>query len=592
MHNDSFYWSTLALSIEEMSKVTASAGSLIHWLLFLLLCCSPAWPADNVKIEGIDSAVAENVRLHLPALDERALSDREWLRKRLLPPASRALQALGYYKANIEIHYDQDTPILQIEPGAPVTWGDARIGIEAGQHDPDPALEAFARNHPFTPDKAINHGAYNDFKRELLALAQRLGYLDASMTRHLLLIDLRRERADVELELSTGAAFSIGAIHFSGSDLEPRLLQRLSGINVGERYDANRIGELHNRLFNSGYFAAVTVDRQPQRENKVALNVQLQDAAPHRYSAGVGYGTDTGPRVKLGWQRPRVNSRGDSVRTQLELSEIGQELTLQYRIPWRHPLERYLSWQNGWQRKDVEDTETKILSTGIAYHRVVSDGWQYSFQVDLERETYTQGAQPQETVTYVLPGTSWSRSLIGGEGRDPEWGLKFWFGLQASNETLGSDTDFLRLTVGGRLLKRLGENNQVIARASGGAIYSGEFFDVPASRRFFTGGDQTVRGFDFESLSPLDSQGELTGGQYLNTASLEFRRRWRPHWQWALFADTGRAYNDSSESFHTGAGVGLRWLSPLGTVAIDLAKPVDSDRSDSVRLHLYMGLPL
>lgn len=562
------------------------------WLVGVLLCCSLAHAAAPISINGVDTAVAENIRLHLPAVSELKGLGEAALQKRLLQPTTRALQALGYYEATIRVTMRDDVPTLQIDPGAVVSWGEAQVMIDAGDAPVLPQLTAFVHNHPFTPGQPINHGIYDKYKRDLLALAQRSGYLEAALQNHRLSIDLTRGRADVTLKLVTGRVYHIAAIDYDGSDLSLGLLQRLTKLTIGERYDATSIGEVYNRLLNTGYFTSVTVDSLPQPPDRVGLRIELQDAVANRFSAGAGYGTDTGPRLKFGWQRPWINPRGDSLQSQLELSSISRALTLEYRIPWHHPLERYLNWQSGWREKDLEDTYSKILTTGIAYHKVTDSGWQYSYQLDLEQETFRQGSQPQQTETYLVPGSNWSRTFLRGEPRQPDWGFRFWFGISASNKELGSSTDFIRLTAGGRLIKKLGDNYQLIARASGGALYSGEFTDVPSSRRFFTGGDQTVRGFDFESLSPRDDAGELTGGQYLNTASLELRRRWRPNWQWAVFTDTGRAYNHGSDPFHTGAGVGVRWQSPFGDVILDVAKPIDSDSSDSVQLHIYMGLPL
>jgi len=587
-----------------MSKAKRWRSAQILWLCLFLTCSPATWPAETepLEIEGVDKALAENIRLNLPAPAKLRQQSRKLMRQRLQGPATRALQAFGYYRATVEVRFNNGRPSLHITPGPAVTWGHIDIrslanGRDAepemaGSNEADPALAKFIASHPFQPDAPMNHATYDNFKRDYLAQARARGYLDAALTRHELRIDLTRYRADVVLELRHGDAYRLGAIAFTGSDLSAPLLHHLSGLNSGDRYDANHIGDAYNQLLNSGYFAAVAIDTQPQPPNQIDLTVKLQDAPTHRFTTGAGYGTDTGPRVQFGWQRPRVNRRGDSLQTRLQISAVSQSLSTEYRIPWHHPLIRYLSWQSGWQKKQVEDTDTRIVTTGLAYNNLATTGWQHTYQVDLERETYAQGSQATETVTYVIPSGSWTRTVISGEARNPDWGFRLWLGLQASSTLLGSDTDFVRLTAGLRHLYRLSVNYQLIARISGGAIYSGDFLDVPASRRFFTGGDQTVRGFAFESLSPQDAAGELTGGQRLNTASLELRRQWRPNWQWAFFVDSGRAYNDSAESFHTGAGFGLRWQSPVGTLALDLAKPVDSDRSDSLRLHLYMGLPL
>ena len=123
-------------------------------------------------------------------------------------------------------------------------------------------------------------------------------------------------------------------------------------------------------------------------------------------------------------------------------------------------------------------------------------------------------------------------------------------------------------------------------RAEFGILLNEEFDNVPSSKRFFTGGDQTVRGYSYESLAPRASDGELTGGDFLNIASVEYRYRFKPEWAVATFVDTGRAYLNSDEPFNTGVGVGARWFSPIGQVSFDIAFPIDARYADGFQIHL------
>ena len=122
-----------------------------------------------------------------------------------------------------------------------------------------------------------------------------------------------------------------------------------------------------------------------------------------------------------------------------------------------------------------------------------------------------------------------------------------------------------------------------------GILINDDFDKVPSSKRFFTGGDQTVRGYQFESLSSRNSESDLIGGDRLNVVSLEYRWRFKPHWAVATFVDSGRAYINSKEPFHTGAGVGIRWLSPIGQMSMDVAMPVNDNEYDGFQIHISMG---
>ncbi|MFP5506345.1 MAG: autotransporter assembly complex protein TamA, partial [Gammaproteobacteria bacterium] len=113
------------------------------------------------------------------------------------------------------------------------------------------------------------------------------------------------------------------------------------------------------------------------------------------------------------------------------------------------------------------------------------------------------------------------------------------------------------------------------------------FRELPASLRFFAGGDQSVRGYDFQELGPRDASGQVIGGKHLVFGSLEYEHRVHGNWGVAAFVDTGNAFNSTHEGLETGAGIGLRWRSPIGMVRLDLAAAVSQD--NALRLHFTLG---
>jgi translocation and assembly module TamA len=113
--------------------------------------------------------------------------------------------------------------------------------------------------------------------------------------------------------------------------------------------------------------------------------------------------------------------------------------------------------------------------------------------------------------------------------------------------------------------------------------------ELPPSKRFYTGGDNTIRGFSFEELGPRDEAGEVIGGRYLAVGSLEIERRLGGGWSLALFVDGGNAYDPDFEAEAAyAAGLGVRWHSPVGPVRLDLARGDYLDEQ-AWRLHLVVG---
>jgi translocation and assembly module TamA len=160
--------------------------------------------------------------------------------------------------------------------------------------------------------------------------------------------------------------------------------------------------------------------------------------------------------------------------------------------------------------------------------------------------------------------------------------------VQYSSEAWGSDAEFLRVNGDTQWLRMLGDNHRFIGRLNVGAIETDDFKNVPTSLRFFAGGDNSVRGYSYESLSPKDARGRLIGGQQRFVASVEAQRRITGKWWLASFVDTGDAFTSWwPEELNTGAGLGVRWISPVGPIRFDVAHPFDND--DAYRIHFAIG---
>jgi translocation and assembly module TamA len=150
-----------------------------------------------------------------------------------------------------------------------------------------------------------------------------------------------------------------------------------------------------------------------------------------------------------------------------------------------------------------------------------------------------------------------------------------------------SDTSFAQAGVKAKLIRSVGSSGRWIARAEGGTTWTENFEELPASLRYFAGGDQSVRGYAFEELGPRDASGKVIGGKNLVFGSLEYEQHIVGNWGVAVFADTGNAFNTVSEGLETGVGIGVRWQSPIGMVRVDLASAVSQD--NALRLHFTLG---
>jgi translocation and assembly module TamA len=118
----------------------------------------------------------------------------------------------------------------------------------------------------------------------------------------------------------------------------------------------------------------------------------------------------------------------------------------------------------------------------------------------------------------------------------------------------------------------------------------GDFDALPPDLRFFAGGDRSIRGFDYQNIGEVNANGLIIGGEYLAVASGEYEYYFTEDWGAAVFVDLGDAFKDHF-SLNVGAGVGLRWKSPLGPIRVDVGFPVETELplQNSWRLHVLLG---
>jgi len=134
-------------------------------------------------------------------------------------------------------------------------------------------------------------------------------------------------------------------------------------------------------------------------------------------------------------------------------------------------------------------------------------------------------------------------------------------------------------------------NSKFIGRTELGATLVDQFDKLPPTYRFYAGGINSIRGYDYKELGPKDSEGNVIGGKFLTVLSLEYEKAVFDDWGVAAFIDSGNAYNPDNLLLKTGAGLGVRWYSPFGPVRIDFAMPLNESNS-SFQIHFAAGARL
>lgn len=562
---------------------------LVFFLLLIIFYNSTAF-AVEFKIYGVEKEAKKNISVFLQKLSKPQNAANGSYLKRVNESVHEALNALGYYQAklNTEVSGDsgQQTVIIKIDSGLQTRIRKLSVKV-TGEGQDDPKFEALLKDFPLKLNAALHHGDYEKAKNSLKNLAQQLGYFDAQYDKSLVEVTSKNNSAEVYLWFNTGIRYQFGELRFDSKLPAEKYIRSLQPFTSGDPFDFQVLSKFNAEISRSGYFSNINI--LPLLQDKQGIQIPLDVIANMRpqdsFNVGLGYSTDEGVRGKLRWLRPWVNNKGHSIDANISASTSEQEVSFAYKIPLSDPLYDYVSIQTGYKRVAQNDTETDQYLVTFSRYQRLSENWLRTLFVKYDYESGIQG-QDKFSSQLIVPGISFRKTRSRG-GMNPVWGDSRFISLEASDDLWFSSDDLIKGYGKIKVLRNY-NNHQLVTYAELGAIYADTIDDVPSSMRFFTGGDQSVRGYSYESIAPEDEDGFLLGGRYLAVASLEYRIALRKNWKLALFSDVGTATNDFSENISSSAGLGAVWASPIGPIRFYLAKPFTRDTS-SLGFHFMIG---
>ena len=356
------------------------------------------------------------------------------------------------------------------------------------------------------------------------------------------------------------------------------------------------------------------LQQQARIDQKIPVIVTLNADKLNNLEAGIGYGTDTGVRLRSQYRRAIVNNRGHSFDANMEVSQIRQAFDGKYNIPYNHPLNDFVSIVGGYEREERDDVGNNlnllIESAVFGADRIIKGSrkeWQHVFGVRYRLDRITQNGvienEDDLPDAFMIPGAKpeqqslllgYQVSKTNSDNRvNPTKGFKQTYSVQLGSDALLTDTNMAIVDATWKTLYSFGKNDvhQLVGGTQLGYIFTQDFEKVPYNLRYFAGGDQSLRGFDYKSLSP-EEFGYKVGGQGLAVGSLEYNYQFKDGWRAAIFTDFGNAFDQKfSNDVEYSLGLGIRWKSPIGPIRLDVASGL-SDEGHPIRLHFFIGSQL
>jgi translocation and assembly module TamA len=584
-----------------MKGQPAPAGCRLAVVLALMLCAGTATAARiSVELEGVDgelrSAVLGALELQQYLKREVGKGQARRLYRRAEGQIRKALEPYGYYNVTVDGELLEEgtdfRALLKVATGDPVKVSEVDIRIDDEAADLRPVRAARAA---FSPQKGqrLDHAVYERSKAAIHASLFSVGYLDAELTTHRVEVERASNTAKIELEWATGTRYRFAQTEFEGGQFADAFMQRYIPWDAGDYYSQEKLLELQQRLFDTNYFAISQVqpDTDHAAEGKVPIAVTLAPAKRNVYTAGVFVGTDTGAGVRGGIERRWVNKRGHKLKFETVLAQRLRTLSTLYQIPLPGTNNHSLNFGITYRDEDTETSQSKTLRLA-ANDSQIWHGWTRTIGLQFLTGDFKVAEQKGST-TLLYPEIV----LVKKRADDFNFPRKGWsltLAARAAQEGLLADTSFAQITADAKWIRGLGEHGRFIARGTAGYTQVGDFDKLPPELRFFAGGARSIRGYAYQAVGPrIDVEGEeeplVTGGERLLVGSAEYEYYFSPKWGAAAFVDAGDAFSGTTYDLKVGAGLGLRWRSPVGLVRVDLATPVGDPFADGVELHIVSG---
>jgi translocation and assembly module TamA len=500
----------------------------------------------------------------------------------------------GYFSPSIRYDIERGsepwTIRYQVTPGTPVHIDavDIRVkgAIADGPHADQRRIERLRRRWSLDPGDVFKQADWTRAKNDLLKNLLLNDYPAASITHSEARIDPERNSAALVVEVDSGPFFTFGELQIQGLQRYSRaMIDALNPIHPGDPYSQQKLNDLQSRLGDTGYFRSAFANAaiDPAHPERVPVQVTLTENPRKRLSLGVGFSTDTGARAQVKWLDRNFLQRNWRLESELRIDRETRVLGGDVFLP---------AITNGWLPSFGAHLEHTIASGEIddklrtgariaSPNKLDEKAWAISYLGDRQRI----GDSFQTNRQAVIGSFTYTKRRLDNL-LAPRRGYVASAELGAGPRGLINEDNIARVVVRGTLLKPLVRRWHAVLRGEVGQVFGGSRLTVPGDLLFRVGGDQSVRGYGYQSLGPVQN-GAVVGGTVSAVVSGELVYQLTPAWGAAVFTDAGNAADSWHDfTFKRGSGVGARWRSPIGPVNLDLAY---GHAIHKMRLHFSVG---
>lgn len=527
----------------------------------------------------------------IAGLDRRAEEDLAKLRA--------ALNSEGYYDGTVDYDIKEDeTPplvVFEVDPGTRYLLGAYEVSYLDGVPEAPP--EADLEQLGLELGAPARGPAIADAGKSLIRILKTRGYPFPKIEDRKAFINRETQRLTVELKVRSGPLARFGPTSLEGPrDVEESYIRGFVTWEEGEPYNIEEVEETANDLRASGLFESAVV--QPAEsldsDGELPMTIEVLERDHRSIGFGVAYSTDKGPGGSAFWEHRNLLNSGEKFRASIEANQLEQELNLDFRKPRFLDPEQDLLVNFALANRDTDAFKEQSILGFAGLERVFFDKWTVTGGGSLEFDRVEDSDGRRDFLIFGLPSTA-SRDA-SNDLLNPTEGWRLKLAVTPAAVTIDETFPYLATELRGTTYYAVdAEERFVLAgRTRLGSILGVSRDQFPASKRFYAGGGGSIRGYEFQSVGPLDENGDPLGGLSVVELGAELRIRMTDTIGLVPFVEGGTVFDDPipdfSEDLRFAAGLGLRYFTGIGPLRLDIAFPLNPrDRDDAFQFYISLG---
>lgn len=523
------------------------------------------------------------------------------------------LYAEGFYSAQIFITLDgvEAAEIAPLDAPAQVTKVRVRILPGPQFHFARAAIAPVARQGDVADDyskgKIAGTGVIKAAAAGGISGWRDVGHAKARVAGQEIVADHNQNTVDSRIALDPGPTVTFGQLNISGQErMDPRRLRKITGFPTGTRYDPEDIETMRKRLRRTGVFSAITIDEAEtlRPDNSMDVNLTVVEQKLRRIGAGFEVSNTDGALVSAYWMHRNLLGGGERLRIEGKLADIGsstsgrdEEVTIRLDRPATLSPDTTGYVEARVAREREEDYDSDLASLALGFNYIFNDRLQAgaALQYQVSQVTDANGRTDFKVLSLPMNVVFDRRDVM----TDAKRGY-YLSGNLTPFKGFGDTDDGAQILGESRGFYSFGTKDRLTlaGRARVGSILGSDIENTPRDYLFFSGGGGTVRGQPYEALGAkviIGPEGDpiKTGGMSIATVNAELRFQVKKKIGLVGFVDYGRVWSDGAfdgtSGDHAGAGVGIRYDTPIGPLRFDVAGPVGGDTGRGAQLYLGLG---